>query len=814
MNRIEEALRLVVGIGILVLTVSAEGASITSLTRVQYHADGLVKAVEIAPDSYLSSDYDGNGLLWRQRIGGVVVETTTYDEFGREISSTNARGATTYKTYTRYDQLETMTDGAGRIFRFSYDGHGQLMSELNPATVGAALTRNANGDVERTNYSNGDVSHTTFDSLGRADRAYDDKNTYSYDLSYGTTGLELNRIVRNTYQTNGRSGYEEFDYNSFNRQLTHKQSVFNGHTLQSSYEYDAIDGLTRTTYPSGTIVDYDREGGTHVKSISIDGRTVLSNIIYNSNGALQSYDYGNNTFALGYDTTGQHVANINSHVMNVNYVYDNQGLLTDSIDNNFAYATLSYQYYDDQTLRTQSEGENNSTLTEFQLDYRISNRNRERVTAADGGVFETYLLSDSVQRLGSVDGVSVSHDSRGNLISDRYHSDVGVASLGTVTRTFDGRNRIATSRGASSVNYFFNSANQRVAKQVDGVFHYYHYNEDGRILAESANGSISKEYIYLDTLLVAIKVNNAVYFVHNDRQKRPQLVTNEAGTIVWHATNRAFDRVVVLDNIDGMNIGYPGQYYDTETNTWDNGVRVYDSETGRYLQSDPLGLVDGPNTYLYAGNNPNRSTDSSGLSMKHDVILNSMERRVNAGDLTREEVNRIHEGRGQMALVSMVMLSPVDEGSLVVGAIGYTGKQIFSRLMSLSRAGSVTKSVRHGPTNPGPLADDVAATFRGGSYTATTTSETTTLYRVYGGSAGKLGPYWTRTKPSGPLQSQLDSALNPQWGNTANNVVSIKVPKGTQIFEGAAAPQPTGVGQILGGGNQVYIPRVNPKWIQ
>ncbi|AUC87375.1 MAG TPA: hypothetical protein DCW74_13330 [Alteromonas australica] len=100
--------------------------------------------------------------------------------------------------------------------------------------------------------------------------------------------------------------------------------------------------------------------------------------------------------------------------------------------------------------------------------------------------------------------------------------------------------------------------------------------------------------------------------------------------------------------------------------------------------------------------------------------------------------------------------------------------------------------------NPGPLDDAVAATFRGGSYTANTLSEATTLYRVYGGNAGKIGSYWTRTKPSGPLQSQLDSALAPQWGNSASKVVSMRVPKGTTIYEGAAASQSTGVGQILG----------------
>ena len=116
--------------------------------------------------------------------------------------------------------------------------------------------------------------------------------------------------------------------------------------------------------------------------------------------------------------------------------------------------------------------------------------------------------------------------------------------------------------------------------------------------------------------------------------------------------------------------------------------------------------------------------------------------------------------------------------------------------------------------NPGLLDDAVASTFRSGTYTANTLSEGTMLYRVYGGNAGKIGSYWTRTKPSGPLQSQLDSALAPQWGNSASKIVSMRVPKGTTIYEGSAASQSTGVGQILGGGGQVYIPNINPNWIQ
>ncbi len=90
----------------------------------------------------------------------------------------------------------------------------------------------------------------------------------------------------------------------------------------------------------------------------------------------------------------------------------------------------------------------------------------------------------------------------------------------------------------------------------------------------------------------------------------------------------------------------------------------------------------------------------------------------------------------------------------------------------------------------------------------------TILYRSYGGRSGPLGSYWSATPPAGPLQSQLDSALNPAWGNTAEAVSTIRVPAGTEVFTGYAAPQGlAGGGSLPGGGSQVYIPFVDPAWL-
>ncbi len=120
-----------------------------------------------------------------------------------------------------------------------------------------------------------------------------------------------------------------------------------------------------------------------------------------------------------------------------------------------------------------------------------------------------------------------------------------------------------------------------------------------------------------------------------------------------------------------------------------------------------------------------------------------------------------------------------------------------------------SKAVRWGPaTASGPLRDQVAKTFRSSSYTERVISEPVVLYRAYGGKAGKFGPYWTAKPPSGPVQSTLDSALAPSWGNDASKVVKIRIPAGTTLFEGVAAQQ----GGLVGGGHQVFLEQVDPAW--
>ena len=58
---------------------------------------------------------------------------------------------------------------------------------------------------------------------------------------------------------------------------------------------------------------------------------------------------------------------------------------------------------------------------------------------------------------------------------------------------------------------------------------------------------------------------------------------------------------------------FPGQFEDAETALFQNWHRDYDASLGRYVQSDPIGLIGGVNTYAYASGNSLMRIDQKGL---------------------------------------------------------------------------------------------------------------------------------------------------------------------------------------------------------
>ena len=88
----------------------------------------------------------------------------------------------------------------------------------------------------------------------------------------------------------------------------------------------------------------------------------------------------------------------------------------------------------------------------------------------------------------------------------------------------------------------------------------------------------------------------------------------------WNWQSNPFGETLPDENPDGdgqlfaLNLRFPGQYFDAESGLHQNGFRDYEAGTGRYIESDPIGLEGGLNTYIYAHSVPLGFVDPKGLA--------------------------------------------------------------------------------------------------------------------------------------------------------------------------------------------------------
>ena len=219
----------------------------------------------------------------------------------------------------------------------------------------------------------------------------------------------------------------------------------------------------------------------------------------------------------------------------------------------------------------------------------------------------------------------------------QLQSMVGVVSptyLGgamSLTYTYNNANRLTQlqSSGATIATYGINGLGQRVRKDAGLATTLFVYDEQGRLLGEyDGTGQLIQETVWLDDLPIAtlrptgtgMPTPIAVHYVHADHLGSPRAVTRPTDNqLLWQWDNTdPFGNNAANENPTGLGtfkygLRFPGQYYDAETGTHYNYFRDYDPAIGRYVQSDPIGLKGGANTYGYVKSRPVRLTDPFGL---------------------------------------------------------------------------------------------------------------------------------------------------------------------------------------------------------
>lgn len=212
---------------------------------------------------------------------------------------------------------------------------------------------------------------------------------------------------------------------------------------------------------------------------------------------------------------------------------------------------------------------------------------------------------------------STTYDGAGNITSDNRSGT-------TYNYRYNNRGRLDQLTIGSTVtaNYSYDGTERMSVRTMQnmtpaGTTHYI-YDRAGRFIAEASSaGATSTEYVWVDDMPLAVVANvdtssPNLYYVHPDHLNRPTKMTDTSKNLVWDVWYWPFGEVRSVSGSASINLRAPGQYFLIESGLHYNWHRHYDPSIGRYIQPDPLGLVDGPSVYAYAEGNPLSYTDPDG----------------------------------------------------------------------------------------------------------------------------------------------------------------------------------------------------------
>jgi RHS repeat-associated protein len=523
-----------------------------------------------------------------------------YDALNRLAERIDPNTKSTQIDHNPDDSIATVTDPRQVATHYTYDGLGNQNAVQSPDSGLTTRTFDKAGNVKTSTDARGKKTTFVYDPLDRLVKqtfADHSKIVYVYDQG-------LNGKGRLSAMTDA-SGKTTWTYDQHGHVLQKVQTIGQV-TLITTNTYDPVTGqLTQTTLPSGQVLQYQYDANGRTAGIMNGAAPLIGAITHEPFGPPSTWDQGNGTIHLArsFDQDGNLVtiAFGNSaapgNTETIDMTRDPAGLITQIADNTTDTKTFGYDALDELTDYTASGLTENFTYDENGNRTQLStNAPSTRNYSIDAG--SNRLLS---QVLDNTANTNYTLDAAGNLINDGSH-----------IFTFNARGTLASAGGGVTTSYVTNGLGERARKSSSLQTTLFTQDTDGNITGEyDGAGTAIQETVYLGHLPVAVLKTGAAYYVNPDHLGAPRTITDSTNGPVWSWNHDPFGNGQPTGTLT-YNLRFPGQYYDAETDLHYNNARYYDPTLGRYIQSDPIGLAGGVNTYAYVEGNPVNNIDSTG----------------------------------------------------------------------------------------------------------------------------------------------------------------------------------------------------------
>jgi RHS repeat-associated protein len=618
-----------------------------SLGRVYNSLGQLLQIKNASNQVMLTNTYDASHNLDLSTDSNTVIADRDYDPLNRLMTSIQdadpagnkpaAIKSSSGVTYDTRDNVTSVKDPKGLTTNYTYDGLDNLTRIQSPDTGVTSFGYDAAGNRTQQVDARGLTTTYGYDALNRrksiAYKSTPSLNvTFYYDELDAVTGCAGSYPVGRLTRMTDSSGSTTYCYDRRGN-VVQKSMVVKDKNFTVKYEYTLADRLYSTTYPSGAYVVYDRNAVGQISGIrraALVGSTLqpVVTATYNPFGPLSKLTYANGrTLTKNYDQNYwiQDVTSSGADGLMLHYGTDVQGTInhTDSSTAN----ARTYGY--DGLYHLKAVTDANGVVQEsYDYDPTGDRKTKSITPPGTASSSQIYGYATDSHRLNTIDANSRAYDSNGNTVAlVRFCRNCP-------TFQYDDRNRMASATtGINVISYNYNGIGQRTSKTGGGnsINRLFIYDESGNLLGEysTQNASAVREVIYLGNLPVATTDAAGLAYIETDHLGTPRALVDATRNVIrwkWDplATvsgmqSTAFGENLPAEDPDGdgvqttFNLRFPGQYYDAETGLIHNGFRDYDPATGRYVESDPIGLRGGVNTFAYAFSQPHRFVDQLGL---------------------------------------------------------------------------------------------------------------------------------------------------------------------------------------------------------
>lgn len=596
-------------------------------------------ALEVVEDSQARQlwrgVYDRFGQLTHE-YGPADGRQYQYDDFGRltAVSRRLWQGAFEPFESFGYSAVGLPTkylDAAGRSTTWLYDGQGRVRQTLLPMGGSESAAYHAGTGLPRlTTGRDGTTTSLSYDGFGEVARAVSSRAGQSSERVYSrdATGLRSARTWNRAGTGPTTADVEtSFDYDSLGWVRRERSSLW---TNPVTFARDTAGRWTEANLGaqtlSRTFASWDR-----LDTVRVGTRTIADFEYPPGVSSPTSVAYGNGlTETRSYDHRGRRVSGDARLGAAARFAQtwtwgEDDGLARwDAVVGATRRALVS-------------KADDRGRLVDVGVHTGLSAPASSRATPADVNSWlsgaaqrETYVYDASdrmtEKRVGGTPKYP-QHRDDGALISwDGQTVPVDGAgrptTIGGSVVEYDGAGRLiaSTPPNGARTTYLYDGLDRLVGWDVGGVAHRFHYAE-GQIVEDREGGTTRLLVPGEGGAPIATVVGAAEYTNLIGPGDRLVASLDAAGTLVeryesmGHAPPRFMNGagVAQASSTIGNRMLLSGQPWAPQLGSHRQGFRWYQPTWGRFTSTDPLGYIDGPNTFAYGGMNPWRWTDPMGL---------------------------------------------------------------------------------------------------------------------------------------------------------------------------------------------------------